>query len=261
MDMQKLIYPQKYVNITQGSYGKFSHSTKPAIDIAGGNKNANNVYSCGDGVNIYDETKYQSNSRFKFESIITPLGKIYPSLVGYYYHSMAFEKYRKGAKVKQGDYIMNEGNNSEPPGFTTGDIIHFELWDYIDRKYPISVGSKVIPEEVLFLKRGYHIFVKNNSKYPLYWLADEKDDEKLQIKVDKLQTKISKSNTKKSDLLGYAEQGYYNILQTKEIKGIKWYKIYKDMWIEKVYGVDIVKKDELKHIGNTLEGKKIYIEV
>lgn len=92
----------------------------------------------------------------------------------------------------------------------------------------------------------------------------------IEVKVDKLRVRISPSTN--GEVIGYANKGFYNYLETKETDGYVWYRISDSNWIayneewETVYPAKekeefvqfkvISKKDGLKEI----DIGKIYIQ-
>lgn len=58
-----------------------------------------------------------------------------------------------------------------------------------------------------------------------------RDETKDQIEVIVPELRIRTSPSLKSDILGYASEGFYNYLETKESDGYTWYRISSENWI------------------------------
>ena len=219
--MQKLLFPQKYFNVTQGSYGPYSHKSLPAIDIAGKDTSAGDVFSPGEGIIRAIETKYDAYTTVEYKDVVTPLGERgdYNLL---FYHNRAFDKYKRGDWLNTEEVFMTEGTNSEPGGFASGNHVHLET-------RIASSFKKIKPEDVLFLKRGLHTYKANESDFLFYWLADEQDTTVNQIQVTAHSYRIRTEPNGK--ILGYAELGYWTVLEEKIVDDMTWVRVYKDMWI------------------------------
>ena len=226
--MQKLLFPMQFVSITQGSYQKngISHKNIMAIDINGRDSGKDAVLSSGNGKFTYVERKYNAYSSVQYKDVLLPNGQIHKEVNVLHYHNTALPLFKVGDKVLPYEHFSYEGMNSEPGGKATGNHQHLETRIWIDGK-----RTNIIPEQVFYLKRGFHIFIRNVSKYNFYWLADEQNPLKNQIRIDLKNYRI-RSNTKiDKNIVGYAEPGYYNVLETKKDNGYTWYKIWDNMWI------------------------------
>lgn len=283
---QKAYLLSKYVTISQGSLNnvywynnktgkrdiKASHWGRLAIDSAGGNSQANNIYAPADGIITFIDYDYKSRVYISHKNVISPTGETLDQLTSYIYHNIPFDQFKVGSEVKQGQYIMDEGKNCEPGGKAYGYHAHYEL---LLTEFRTNPRQSVKPEDWLFLKRGYHIFVKNDSDYHFYWEGDVQDKNKDQLRIKKPKIEIRKSTDENSTILGYAEVAYFDILETKEVNSIKWYKIYENMWIKANNGLKVISKQDaitekpsepikepkLKEFGTTKDGKTIYLEL
>jgi len=212
----------------------------------------------------YIEKKYKSHSLSELKYVETPYKK-FDFLTMYCYHNIPFPNINVGDILNAGTQFTEEGTYYEPGGGASGNHSHIELWTIKNRVFDNRPGPK--PEEVFYLKRGLHIFKQNKSDEHFYWLSDYRNEYKDQIKISNTKYRIRRNYNTKSTILGYAEPGYYDVLDTVENDGLTWYKIYEDMWIGQVDGCEFIKakeepkQPELKHIGNTLDGKKIFIEL
>jgi hypothetical protein len=257
---QKLLFPQKYVNITQGSYGGYSHKNRMAIDSADKDAGASNVYSPGYGEILYIEDAHDSHSTVKFNNVVSPTGKEYDFITGYFYHQKPLDKFKKGDMLDQLEMFMKEGTNYEPGGGASGNHVHVETWMVTSRNK--RSGNSVKPEDLFFLKRGYHVYLGSKSSTPLYWLADNKNQDVDQIEVKATSYRIRKTPNSQGEIIGFAEVGYWTIEELKEVDGMVWAKVYHDMWIGltdnavlipkvekepevKLYEIYTVKKDDL----------------
>ena len=239
--MQKLLFPMQFVNITQGSYGSFSHKNLKAIDNAGRDSGADIVFSSGHGKFTYVERKYNAYSSVSYKNVISPLGEEYKEVNILHYHQTALPLFKVGDKLRPYEHFSYEGKNFEPGGGATGNHQHFETRIWIDGN-----RTNIVPEQLFFLKRGFHIFVKNTSKYKFYWLSDERNVLKNQIKVNFDRYNIRTSTEIADNIIGYAEPGYYDVLEIKKDNGYTWYKIYDNMWIALTSSITFIKKMEMK---------------
>lgn len=224
---KKLLFPMIDIGISQGSYGDYSHSDKYALDIAGKDSSASIIYTSekckvktvGDK---YIYLSYDGDYEKTGGGVI-----VNPTIM--YYHQTNKDLV-KGQPLDKWEPFLIEGKL----GNATGNHIHVEAWPGSTR-----YGYEVAPESIFWCKRGLHNFVYNKSKYLSYWIADERNENIDQLKIDILSYRIRKSPG--GEILGYAEKGYWNILEVKTVDGMQWVKVYEDMWIGVTDSVKIVK--------------------
>lgn len=115
-----------------------------------------------------------------------------------------------GDKVKKGDYIGWMGNT----GYSAGGHLHWEVRNEND--------IRIDPEPYLDNDLPNMIEITPNV---------EKDTSKDQVEVLYNDLNVRVLPTIKADSLGFAHIGYYNVLETSENDGYKWFKIADDNYI------------------------------
>ena len=248
--MQKLLFPMQFINISQGSYGLFSHKKLMAIDMAGRDSGKDIVFASGDGKFTYVERKYNAYSSITYKGVLTPRGE-YKEINVLHYHNTALPLFKVGDKVRPYEHFSYEGKYSEPGGKATGNHQHIETRIWID-----GVRTNIVPEQVFYLKKGFHVFIKNSSKYKFTWMCDEQNPLKNQIKINIDNYNIRSSTSLGDNVIGYAEQGYYDVIDYKKDNGYLWYKLHDDIWIAQTSSLEFIpKQKEYKQLYEFIENK------
>lgn len=120
--MQYIKFPMKYMNITQGVNGSFSHKGLLAIDNAGKNGGIDNVFAPFDGVikRIWHGSNtvwLESTSKVKFADGKTDY------CTASFTHDNNVTNLKVGQKIKQGQVFYQEGTF----GNATGNHVHIDV--------------------------------------------------------------------------------------------------------------------------------------
>jgi murein DD-endopeptidase MepM/ murein hydrolase activator NlpD len=149
---QKLIYPMKHVNITQGSNGEFSHKNKYAIDLAGSDSGADEVFAQGAGT-IIDITDRSVTVRYN--NVIGQSGSVYKYAEVLYYHQTANPGIKVGLPLRKGQVFMREGMK----GNATGNHIHVEI-----KCMGANGLMAMMPERMFFVDPAFNREIRNDAK-------------------------------------------------------------------------------------------------
>ena len=234
--MEKILFPLKYMNVTQKMNGSYSHKGTFAIDFGhGGDEKVyapftgtiKKIYNTGSG--SANGVWLLSNDKVEFAD-----GTIDYAVVKVI-HDNDISDLWVGKVVKQGEHFYNMGT----AGNATGKHVHIEVakgnkvgW------YENSYGNWMITNSIDQTKAFFipsDVVIKDNGGYNWTMLVDyvgtpvARDiyKEQLEVKVDKLRARKSPNGEK----LGYINLGIYNILESKEQDGYVWYKVENDKWI------------------------------
>ena len=227
MTYQKLLYPMEYVGNSQGTDGGYSHKGKEALDTAGKDKSASKFYSSGVGIISYSDS---NETWATYKNVIDRFHRKYPKISLGAYHSPLANGQKNGNKLDLWEWYSKEGILGRATGYHKHNLVTVNSPDW-------TYTSKYKPEDFLFLKRGLHKFKYNNSKYNHSWICDEKDTSKKQLKVNSDELRIRTAHNTSSKVLGFAERGYWNILETYNDGKYEWCCVYKGngeclpMWI------------------------------
>lgn len=231
--MEKAVYPLKYMNITQGVNGSYSHMGTNAIDI--GNRGykedlyapfngiIKKVYKAsGNFVWLQSENKVQwADGSVDYMTIMTG-------------HDDNVESLYVGKEIKAGEVYYTQGN----AGNSTGIHVHIEVgkgkftgsgW-YQNSQGKWMINNSVRPETAFFVKPN--TVIVNDAGYN--WkniitntvLRDSKKNQ-IEIKIDNLRCRKSPNG----EILGFCEKGLYNIITSEKNGNYTWYKIDESNWV------------------------------
>lgn len=152
---------------------------------------------------------------------------------------------KKGDVVKQGQTLGLMGNS----GYSNGQHLHFEYRKGLNLK-----SSSIDPMDYLYVADPT-IYVNPNSKwYDRIQYANtaiitpvERNTNVDQVEVALDILNVRTEPTTSSKRLGYAPRGYYNVLQTAENGGYRWFNVEDGKWIAEVKNVFYLPK-EAPHI-------------
>lgn len=138
----KLCYPMEYVNITQGSYGTFSHTNKKAIDLGGADIYKCPIFAPCDNfkiIGIYDNYVMGeidlSDSEEKIELLS---GESCDYLKIMFYHETAFEFVTVRDVLDRKEIFMQEGTK----GNADGNHIHIQVW--LDKEGEVDIEPELV---------------------------------------------------------------------------------------------------------------------
>lgn len=138
-----------------------------------------------------------------------------------------------GDKVKKGEYIGFMGAT----GFVTAGHLHFEVRNTSD--------TRIDPEPYINNDLPNMIEITPNV---------EKDVTKNQVEVLEPDLHVRVLPSLNGDILGFANKGYYNVLEITENDGYKWFKIADDNYI--AYSEDWAKY----YPSEEVDYKKLYMD-
>lgn len=156
MATQKLCYPMAYVNISQGSNGKYSHKGVYAIDLCGEDYRASDVFAQGNGTVIAITDR---SVTIRYDNVVGQSGTVYKHLDVQYYHETANEGIKVGQKLERGQVFMKEGKK----GKATGNHIHVSCVGTFSN----GKTAKLMPERMFTFNTTYNNFCRNVSVEPV----------------------------------------------------------------------------------------------
>ena len=147
--MEKLLFPMKVINITQGVNGQYSHQGTYAIDNAGKDAGIDDVYApCTISIKYKDSAKNgnavfaQSNDKVQFAD-----GTIdYATFM--FIHCNDISHLAVGQTIKQGEAFYHEGT----AGMATGNHCHIE----------VAKGKYTKP----YILNAYKVYMLPNNVHP-----------------------------------------------------------------------------------------------
>ncbi len=231
--MEKAMFPLSYMNITQGVNGSYSHMGTNAIDL--GNRGyKEKVYAPFDGV---IRKVYTKSGNFVWleskEKVLWADGSIdYMTVMTG--HDDDVSDLFVGKEVKAGEAYYEQGT----AGNATGIHVHLEAGrgkftggGWYQNSYGKWMIQNSVKPNVAFFVRPDTVIV-NDAGYNFKTILENpttKDPNKnqIEVKVDNLRCRKSPNG----QILGFAEKGFYNILDSKVNGKYTWYKIGESNWI------------------------------
>lgn len=153
-----------------------------------------------------------------------------------YWHLVEESNIPVGSVVKEGDKIGIRGNTGE----STATHLHFLITkEGMPTKYNYNtmVGNTINPLIWCYkLKTDNIEKAENHDQYPLPLKPElpdpvERDEYKHQVEVLATSLRVRSKASTAGDVIGFAKQGYYDVLEQKEADGYIWDRIAKDRWI------------------------------
>lgn len=238
--MEKAMYPSKVMRITQ-KHGVGTHKNNYAVDEAGIDGGIGNIIAPFTGIirKIYtaDANEVWLESVDKVEY---PDGTIdYMTIL--FAHDNDVSNLKVGQIIKQGQVFYQEGTK----GQATGNHCHFECgrgkftgtgWHQDGNAWDINNGKLVT--DCLWIDDSYTI--KNSAGYNFknakqaeakyFGSPVSRDESKTQVEIKKGTTTVRARAAANGNILGYMNQGIYNILEVKNTNGFTWYKVDDGLW-------------------------------
>lgn len=238
--MEKAMYPSKVMRITQ-KHGIGTHARNFAVDEAGLDGGIGNIIAPFTGIikKIYtaDANEVWLESLDKVEY---PDGTIdYMTIL--FAHANDVSNLKVGQIIKQGQVFYQEGTK----GQATGNHCHFECgrgkftgtgWHQDGNAWDINNGKLVT--DCLWIDDSYTI--KNSAGYNFkntksvdakyFGSPVSRDESKTQVEIKKGTTTVRARAAANGNILGYMNQGIYNILEVKNTNGFTWYKVGDGLW-------------------------------
>lgn len=258
MAKEYAIYPFRYMNITQRHdqgnhkphwYKVTNHSDKPWDEAC---EDTGRSYFEPQNDFLIQEIKGLNTTKVTNSVRLKSVNKLYipyKSEPDYLYVTLThmnesnLKQVKEGQILKKGTKILMEGTD----GQATGN--HFHITANIGKYYGLlknnngkwcwTYEKSLLPNEAFYLDKDY-TNVKNANKYSFKEVPKEivkvgtpveRDTSKNQIQVIVTELNVRNKPTTSGTKLGYANIGFYNILNTSIANGYTWYEIEKDKWI------------------------------
>ena len=136
------------------------------------------------------------------------------------------------------EYFVETDHNHMDPGdvciWDTGEAGHIAMYDSWDNKGVYFFSQNPNPSEVIQIGMGgMYAFKRKPKTPPLPPVTDnvERDEYKDQIEVKVPELRVRTQPTLESDILGYANIGFYNYYEVADNDGYRWYRIADNQWI------------------------------
>lgn len=115
--------------------------------------------------------------------------------------------------------------------WTYGHIAIFDNWDgkdwhFFSQNYPKGSNCHI---QIIYEDTPYAFRLK--SKKPAITPNVQRDETKEQIYVKVPELRVRTTPSLNGEILGFASIGYYNVYDTKEADGYKWYQIADNNWV------------------------------
>ena len=231
--MEKAVYPLKYMNITQGVNGSYSHMGTNAIDI--GNRGyKEDLYAPFNGIikKVYKASGnfvwLQSKDKVKWADGTIDYMTV---MTG---HDDNVESLYVGKEIKAGEVYYTQGN----AGNSTGIHVHIEVgkgkytgsgW-YQNSQGRWMINNSVRPETAFFVKPD--TVIVNDAGYN--WINIIKNPTIKNDLVDQIEIKVNNLRCRKTpngEILGFIEKGFYDIIGNEKNGDYTWYKIAESNWV------------------------------
>ena len=254
------IYPFEYMRITQNHKGEIPNSSQIGNHLAHWKPNVNysdkpwdeagkdggrdyfvakNEYkiveklgSQSGGYAVRLETTHKVYIPYKDDAVILEI-----TLTHLNYDD--WSKLSNGQILKVGTKIMREGTS----GGATGNHFHitanlgkyYGLLQNSNGKWCFTYEKSLLPDEAYYVDGSVKILDANGYKFKE--VPNQKVGKPVErnTKVDQLKVKVPELRARKTpslngEILGYMNEGYYDIQDKTEADGYTWYKV-QDMWI------------------------------
>lgn len=233
--MQKAIHPLRYIAITQGENGSYSHQGTKAIDYGWRDEDSKSCHVPYDCVvkNIYNPESNPLNTLWleSKEPVLYADGTIdYMTML--IQEGICTVNTYVGSEFHQGDIFYKMGSH-----------VHIEIgkgryvpngWKWVGTQY--GIANSYHQANALFLDRNAEI----NDGYGYNWKVEQDDyvgtpvprdttKDQIEVLVDNLRCRELGILT--ASVLGFANKGIYNILSKNEADGYVWYEIEQGKWV------------------------------
>ena len=259
--MEYAIYPFDYMRITQNHEGKIPDSSQIGNHLPHWKPNANysdkpfdeagkdggrdyfvakNEYkiveksgSQSTGYNVRLETTNKVKIPYQNDTVILEV-----TLTHLNYDDWG--KLYNGQIIKKGQRLMREGTS----GGATGNHFHctanigkyYGFLKNSNGKWCFTYEKSLTPPEAFYVDSSVNIMYANGYKFEEVPKMEkvgkpvERNTKVNQLKVKVPELRARKEPSLNGEILGYMNEGYYNIQEKKDNDGYTWYKV-QDMWI------------------------------
>lgn len=159
-------------------------------------------------------------------------------------------------------FYETDHNHMDPGDVCIWEYGHIAIYDHYDDTGVWFFSQNPNPCEVMIIgMNGMHAF-KLKSKTEITPNV-ERDEYKNQIEVKVNELRVRKTPGLNGEILGYANEGFYNFYETKDVDGYTWYKIAEDNWIayNEEWEVIYPKKEDVYVTFKVLNEKDGYKEI
>lgn len=218
-------YPVDYIAIT----GEFTKSHY-GLDLGWSNKHGGKeqpIYAAADGVVYVTHDKDRTGKSWGNYIKIKHDDNTYTLYAHLKEGSLLV---RKNNKVKQGQHIATMGNTGKGGVYH----LHFEIYEGgANTKYRVNPLplTYAFPDQTIC-----ELDIKIVKRYIPLTPPVERDYTRNQLEVIKSKLRIRVSPSLTADILGIAEIGYYNDLDTIGGDGYTWHKVADNNWMAEVDG-------------------------
>ena len=251
-----LIYPTKIMNITQNYSDSFSHSPHSTgspkdypIDENCGSTGRDYFYCPCDEVEIkriYGVGGSGANTIWvqSTSKVLLANGEEdYVTILVTHPNDDTLKPLKKGQKFKRKEKMFLEGKD----GNATGNHFHIVVskgkfvtngWKKNNKGAWCITGTPIKPEEAFFVDLDFTTIKKTNGltfktlpkiELPTPVEPNDKVDQ-VEVIVDRLRTRTSPKIVS-DNIIGFAQKGYYNILDTFIDDKYTWYEVEQDKWV------------------------------
>ena len=119
-------------------------------------------------------------------------------------------------------------------GNDVGHVAIFDNWDgekcwYFSQNYPLHSNSHL---QVIY-EGNWHAFRLKKEEPPKTEITPnvERDEKKDQIEVKVTELRVRTTPSLNGEILGYAQEGFYNYYEIVDIDGYNWFRIADNQWI------------------------------
>lgn len=234
--MEKILFPLKYMNVTQGMNGAYSHKGTFAIDYGTGGDEKVYAPFTGTIKKIYNTGDGNANGVWLLsnEKVLFADGSIDYAVMKCAHDNDISDLYI-GKVIKQGQYFYDMGT----AGNATGKHVHIEIakggkvgwYQNKDGNWMLTnsinqTKAFFVPNDVKIAKNGGYNW-HNLEVYLGIPVERNLYAEQVEIKIANLRARRSPNG----EIRGYINKGIYDILETKEEANYTWFKVESNLWI------------------------------
>jgi len=246
-----MIFPMKYMRVTQSYTGSTSHLRHTTgypkdypIDVAGKDTGRDAIYCPCDEMVVTAVKGYQNKSvtntiwLVSTSPVVTPTFEDVAFMTLTHENDLDLKKIRVGDRFKRGEIICYEGTDG-----ATSNHIHIVVgrgssknWEKNTTGAWVISGNTKKPEEVFFidpdfttvLSSGPLTFQEIPKKVVGVPEKRDEDSNQLEVLVDNLRARESPSLS--AFITGFIQRGIYTYREQIKADGYIWYKV-QDFWI------------------------------
>lgn len=240
--MEKAVLMMDYLKVTQGANSSFSHKGDCALDLGGKDSGIDDLKAPFTGVIKRNYTNCNAVWLESLEKVKYADGtEDYMTIMTL--HDNSITSLPVGKVINQGTVYYQEGTK----GYATGNHIHLAIskgkfsgtgW-YKNEYGNWCANNQYDVHKALFLDSktkvlddgGYDWVVTDKYTVDSVTPKVERNDDMDQVEVLVTQLRVRKEPSLKGEVLGYANLGFYNVLDKKETDDYLWVKIAEGQWI------------------------------